>query len=59
MNQGCDLTNLQTLHIPTNKKLEVWTQYRLLISLVDTYLLLRKFGGKVRFVKNPEIRKNP
>ena len=27
---GCLITeDLQTLHIPTNKKVEVWTQYRL------------------------------
>ena len=31
------LENLQTLHIPTNKKLEVWTQYRLLRSFLGDY----------------------
>ena len=44
-----NLEDLQTLNIPTNKKLEVWTQYRLLLSLVATSLLSRKFWGK-----NPE-----
>ena len=30
---GCLISeDLQTLHIPTNKKLEVWTQYRLFLS---------------------------
>ena len=52
MYQGCDLTkvknpeppgclileDLQTLHIPTNKKLEVWTQCRLLLSFLGGYL---------------------
>ena len=41
---------LQTLHIPTNKKLEDWTQYRLLLPFR---------GGKRRFVKKPAIGKNP
>ena len=36
---GClILEDLQTLHIPTNKKLEVWTQYRL-------HVLLSFLGG--------------
>ena len=37
------------LHIPTNKKLEVWTQYRLLLSfvgIVATYLLQENLEGK-------------
>ena len=35
---GClFLEDLQTLHIPTNKKLEVWTQYRLLLSFLGGY----------------------
>ena len=34
------LEDLQTLHIPTNKKLEVWTQYRLLLSFLPWWLLL-------------------
>ena len=42
---GCFiLEDLQTLHIPTNKTLEVWTQYRILfLSLVATSPLSRKF----------------
>ena len=40
------LEDLQTLHIPTNKKLLVWTQYRL--------VLLINFWGKGRFMKKPE-----
>ena len=40
---GClILENLQTLHIPTNKKLEVYTQNRLL-SLVAAPLISRKY----------------
>ena len=31
------LEDLQTLRIPTNKKLEVWTQYRLLLSFLGGY----------------------
>ena len=31
------LDDLQTLHIPTNKKLDAWTQYRLLISFLGGY----------------------
>ena len=51
---GClILEYLQTLHIPTNKKLEIWTQHRLLLSFLCGYF---SFG---RFVKNPEIEKNP
>ena len=48
---GClILEDLQTLRIPTNKKLEVWTQYRLLwFALVATSLL-----GDL--LKNPETR---
>ena len=35
---GCFiLDDLQNLHIPTNKKLEVWTQYRLLLSFLGGY----------------------
>ena len=35
---GCFiLEDLQTLHIPTNNKLEVWTQYRLLLSFLGGY----------------------
>ena len=35
---GClNLEGLQTLRIPTNKKLEVWTQYRLLLSFLGDY----------------------
>ena len=35
---GClILEDLQTLHIPTNKELEVWTQYRLLLSFLKTF----------------------
>ena len=45
---GCFiLEDLQTLHIPTNKKLEVWIQYRLLLSFLGGYL------------SSFEIRKNP
>ena len=52
---GCLIwEGLHTLHIPTNKKLEVWIQYRLLLSFLRDY-----FEAK-RFVKiNLEIRKNP
>ena len=50
---GCwILEDLQTLHIPTNKKVQVWTQYRLFLSLVATSLLSRKYYGKGRFRKN-------
>ena len=42
---GCLILDLQTLHIPTNKKLEVWTQYSLLLSLVAT-LLSKNFESK-------------
>ena len=31
------LEDLQTLYMPTNKKLEVWTQYRLLFSFFGGY----------------------
>ena len=49
---GClILKDSQTLHIPTNKKLEVWTQYRLLLSFLGGY-----FSS---FKKKPKIRKNP
>ena len=46
---GClILEDLQTLHIPTNKKLEVWTQYRLLLSFLGaTSILSRKFRHRV------------
>ena len=39
---GCKIVeDLQTLHIPTNKKLEVWTQYRLqATSFFPWWLLL-------------------
>ena len=54
------LEDLQTLHIPTNNKLEVWTQYRLLLSLLGGYFSsFKKIWGKGRFVQNPKIRKNP
>ena len=58
---GCLIfKDLQTLHVPTNIQIEVCTQYRrFFLSLVDTFLLSRKFRGKERFVKNPEIGKNP
>ena len=47
---GClILEDLQTLHIPTNKKLEVWTQY-FFLSLVATSLPSREYRGKGRFV---------
>ena len=39
---GLIVEDLQTLHIPTNKKLEVCTQY-LFLSLVATSLLSRKY----------------
>ena len=49
--------------IPTNKKLEVWTQYRLLLSFLGGYFSsFQENWGKGRFVKkikNPEIGKNP
>ena len=42
------LEDFQTLHIPTNKKLEVWAKYRLLLSFFGW------FWGKGSFVKiNP------
>ena len=50
------LKDLQTRHIPTNTKLEVWTQYRLLLSFLGGYFSFS--WGKRRFAKNPEIRKN-
>ena len=35
---GClILEDLPVLHIHTNKKLEVWTQYRLLLSFLGRY----------------------
>ena len=34
------LEDLQTLHIRTNKKLEIWTQYRLLLSFLGGYFFL-------------------
>ena len=49
--------DLQTLHIPTNKKLEVCKQCRLL-SLMATSLLSWNVWGKGRFVRNPEILRN-
>ena len=54
------LEDLQTLHIPTNKKLEVWTQYRLLLSFLGGYtsLLLITLLRQREICKNPEIRKN-
>ena len=40
---GCLIwEDIQTLHIPTNKTLEVWTQYRLFLYLVAAPLLSRK-----------------
>ena len=51
---GCLILDLQTLHIPTNKKLEVWTQYRVPLSFLDGY-----FWGKWGFVKTPEIWEYP
>ena len=29
--------DVQPLHIPTNKKIEVWTQYRVLLSFLGGY----------------------
>ena len=47
---GClILEDLQTLHIPTNKKLEVWTQHRLLLMAFS--LLPTTFLGRGRFIK--------
>ena len=50
------LEDLQTLRIHTNKKLEVWTQYRLLLSFLGGYFSFfsRKLWGKEKFRKNPE-----
>ena len=48
---GCLIwEGLHTFHIPTNKKLQVCTQY-FFLSLVATSLLSRKVRGKGRFVK--------
>ena len=42
------LEDLQTLHVPTNKKLEVWTQYRLLLSFLG--------GDFSYFQENVEVK---
>ena len=44
--------DLQTLHIPTNKKLEVWSQYRLLFSFLGGY-----FYSVKNIFRQREIRK--
>ena len=53
------LEDLQTLHIPTNKKREVQTQYRLLLSFLVGYFssFTNKFEAKEDLQKKPEIRK--
>ena len=57
------LEDLQTLHVPTNKKkLEVRTQYRLLLSFFGGYFSSFKKMLRQKEIckkKNPEIRKNP
>ena len=47
--------------LPTNKKLEVWTQYRLLLYFLGGYISSFKNIWRQREIckKNPEIRKNP
>ena len=38
---GCLIwEDLQTLHIPASKKLEVWTQYKLLLSVLGGYIYI-------------------
>ena len=50
---GClILEDLQTLHISTNKKLEVWTQYRLLLSFLGGY-----FSSFKKIMRQREICK--
>ena len=55
---GClILDDLQTLHIPTNKKLEFWTQYRLLLSFLGGYFssfknILRQRGICKKILRN-------
>ena len=58
---GClILEDLQTLHIPINKGLEVWTQYRLLLSFLGGYFSsFKKILRQREIFKNPEIRKSP
>ena len=52
---GClILEDLQTLHMPTNKTLEVWTQYRLLLSFLGGY-----FSSFKNILRQREIWKNP
>ena len=46
------LEDLQTLHIPTNKKLEVWTQYRILFSFFGGY-----FSSFKKILRQREICK--
>ena len=50
--------DLWTLHIPTDKKLEVWKQYRLLLPFLGGYFSSIKTIWRQRFVTNPEILRN-
>ena len=68
--QGCDLTkvnnpeqmgclileDLQTLHIPTNEKLDIWTQCRLVLYFLGGYFSSFKNSLRQREIckKNPE-----
>ena len=61
---GClILEDLQTLHIPTNKKLEVWTQYRLPLSFLGDYFssfkkILRQRKICKKILKSGKILRN-
>ena len=53
---GCFiLEDLQTLHIPTNKKLEVWTQYGPLLSFLggSSFMKILKSGKNLRNNRRP------
>ena len=61
---GClILEDLQTPNIPTNKKLEVWTQYRLLLSFLGGYFssfkkMLRQREICTKILKSGKILRN-
>ena len=57
------LEDLQTLHIPTNMKLDVWTQYRLLLSFLGGYFssfkkILRQREICKKILKSGKILRN-
>ena len=55
---GClILEDLQTLHIPANKKLDVWTQYMLLLFFQENF---ETKGDLLKILKNhrPDVSKD-